>query len=109
MKHHSIRGLNKAEVLLALYNNAKTSWHTQLIETTLFFLNSSLNEAEAQELLERNPKINCIGSVGIYIDFSGDTIDIETYDNRYYEQGTARSAADVIMEYSFMTTGYCLS
>ena len=101
MKHkHEISGLDKATLLVALFDNAKNSGWTKrnLQECGQFFPNQSpkLTKEEAQKKLDANPKIGYIGAVLIKIDFSGNTISTVAYDDDNHGNGGSTLAADVI-------------
>src|SRR5262245_22243227 len=100
---HDISRLNKAHLLVALYENAKTSkWTRATIENEICrdpyvfnmlrekyqpevnakFAKLVLTEDQAQKLLD-SPSIDYIGPVLIKINFSGDKIDTSAYDEAH--------------------------
>lgn len=106
---HDITGLNKAAVLVALYDNAKNSNWTKATISNIPFLAAQkleLNTEKAQQLLAANSRIDYIGAVLIKIDFSGNTIDTSSYDKDHHGNGGAKLAVTVI---SAMRAGYVAS
>lgn len=113
----NISGLDKAKLLVALYNNAKDSrWTEASIGNSMCpdsFVRElighfyqpridaeikklELSEEIAQKLLASCSRVEYIGPVKIMIDFSTDTIDPAIYDRDNYGNGGARPAEDVV-------------
>jgi hypothetical protein len=113
-----ITGLNKAQLLVALYNNAKTSeWTKATIGNEIcpdeFVRNMhkdifqpridkriqelSLTEEDANQLLNsKRNQIDYIGPVCIKINLSGNEIDTEWYDKTHNKNGGAELAEIVV-------------
>ena len=116
-----ITGLNKAQLLVALYNNAKNSVWTQATignklcpdEFVLSMLKDTfqpeidaqikglnLTEKEADELLAYGDKIGYIGPVLIKMNLSGNEVDTTRYDkdHRCSDGGTPELAKNIIAQ-----------
>ncbi|WP_419418539.1 hypothetical protein ACNVED_08210 [Legionella sp. D16C41] len=98
---HDISGLDKAKLLIALYDNAKNSAWTKGTLRNMPFLSGQkleLSEEKARQLLSNNSYIDYVGPVLIKTSFSGDTIDTSSYDRDHHGNGGAKLAGDVISE-----------
>lgn len=94
-----ITGLDKANLLVALYNNAKNSAWTKATLRSRPFSNTKqieLTKEIALEILDEGWFVQYIGAVFIYISFFNETIDTECYDREHHNKGNAKSAQDVI-------------
>lgn len=77
----NIQGLDKSELLLALYNNAKSSdWTRATIRNLPFLTIPNLTVEQAKEQLSRSSYVDYIGPVLIKINFSRDSISTDIYD-----------------------------
>lgn len=96
---HDITGLDKANLLVALYNNAKNSAWTKATLRSRPFSNmkqTELTKEIALEILDEGSLVQYVGAVFIYISFFNNIIDTECYDREHYNKGNAKSAQDVI-------------
>ena len=96
---HDISGLDKAKLLVALYDNAKNSAWTKGTLRNMPFLSGQkleLSEDKARDLLSKNSSVDYVGPVLIKTSFSGDTIDTSSYDRDHHGNGGAKLAEDVI-------------
>lgn len=123
-----IGGLDKAKVLVELFNNAKRSQWTQAtvgntmcpdkfvrdmlahiyqprIDAAINEL--SFSEQEAEALLNKSLKVEYIGAVLIRIDFSQDKIDTSKYDQDHHGNGGAELAERVISALRQRDTNTC--
>ncbi len=115
----NIIGLNKAKILVALFENAKKSkWTEATIGNTMCqdasvrsmmsdiyqprindeIKKLELTEDAATQLLSSCSSIDYVGPVLISIDFSTDIIDTNIYDRNNHKNGGCKSAEDVIYE-----------
>lgn len=121
-------GLDKAKLLVALYDNAKNSkWTKATIGNTMcpdsfvrdmmssFYQPKieaeikklELSEEMAEKLLASNSQVDYVGSVLIKINFSSDKIDTAHYDKYNHGNGGAELAGDVVSELRAESSAYC--
>lgn len=82
----SIRGLRKAEVLKALYDNAR------VVGSMCFELRPNLTVEECEELLEKNDYFDYLYGRVMKVDLSGDS-----FDSRLYNRDNGLLAAELVI------------
>lgn len=88
-----IKNLDKAEVLVALYNNAKRS-HGLL---GLYYLPGAMGIEVAREIIKNNKKFNYLQGKALKVDLTGDKLDAREY-NDFNGEGLAEKTINSIRE-----------
>lgn len=115
----------KAKVLVALYNNAKTSQRTRQVifftkvpDPYLFNTIGDLYKKEIDDeikslnldlpqailILKKRSYVDYLGPVEIKIDFSQDNIDTTFYDKAHCQENSVKSAAVIINDITIPAT-----
>lgn len=125
---YDISGLDKAKLLVALYDNAKNSKWTKATIGNIMCPDSfvcdmmssvyqpkieakikklELTEEMAEKLLASSSQVDYVGPVLININFSGDEIDTTSYDKYNHGKGGAELAGDVVSELRAESSASC--
>lgn len=71
----SIKGVDKVELLVALYNAARPGWLHRGYPT------GPMERPEAKKILAQSENISIVNGRALYVDLSGDKLDTTIYDS----------------------------